>query len=75
MVIDYIDVARSDVRFVLALYLSLSLFPSRTLHARSSGELFIYTAFSMLTYTPWGYFGNLSFVLLGIVPNLTKKDK
>ena len=39
------------------------------------GELLIYTAFSMLTYTPWGYIGNLTFILLGVIPNLDKKDK
>eukprot|EP00903_Cladosiphon_okamuranus_P015392 g14216.t1 len=47
-------------------------------HIRSPnylGEILIYTAFSMLTYTPWGYLGNLSFVLLAVIPSLARKDK
>eukprot|EP00752_Nemacystus_decipiens_P008662 g7734.t1 len=39
------------------------------------GEFLIYGAYSMLTYTPWGWIGTANFVLLGCVPNIAKKDK
>lgn len=38
------------------------------------GELFIYMAFSMLTYSPWGFIPSLLFLLTGVLPNSAKKD-
>ena len=79
MVMDCIDacspVSSSVLSLSLCLLVYVSYLRSRSLYARPSGEVLIYTALSMLTNTPWGYFGSVSFVLLGAIPNLGKKDK
>lgn len=49
---------------------------SRSLRVRSSGELLIYMAFSMLTFTFWGFLIPIFFFLsTALVPNLEKKDR
>lgn len=42
---------------------------------RSPGELLIYSSFSMLTYTPWGFVPTLMFVLTGLIPRTTEKER